>query len=66
MKPYIGNIRRYELIYKILLQVWLAAGTPGFVAPKEHAREMAREFSSRGIPSVAVFSDANWGIYRKT
>ena len=26
---------------------------------REHAREMAKEFSKRGILSVAVFSDAS-------
>ena len=57
-ETYIGNIRRYELIYKYYCK-YGSRQALGFCCSKEHAREMAREFSSRGIPSVAVFSDAS-------
>ena len=57
-ETYIGNIHRYELIYKYYCK-YGSRQALGFCCSKEHAREMAREFSSRGIPSVAVFSDAS-------
>ena len=57
-KTYIGNVHRYELIYKYYCK-YGSRQALGFCCSKEHAREMAREFSSRGIPSVAVFSDAS-------
>lgn len=57
-ETYIGNVHRYELIYKYYCK-YDSRQALGFCCSKEHAREMAREFSSRGIPSVAVFSDAS-------
>ena len=57
-ETYIGNVRRYELIYKYYCK-YGSRQALGFCCSKEHARETAREFSSRGIPSVAVFSDAS-------
>ena len=57
-ETYIGNVNRYELIYKYYCK-YGSRQALGFCCSKEHAREMAREFSSRGIPSVAVFSDAS-------
>ena len=57
-ETYIGNVYRYELIYKYYCK-YGSRQALGFCCSKEHAREMAREFSSRGIPSVAVFSDAS-------
>lgn len=57
-ETYIGNVHRYELIYKYYCK-YGSSQALGFCCSKEHAREMAREFSSRGIPSVAVFSDAS-------
>lgn len=57
-ETYIGNDRRYDLIYKYYCK-YGSKQALGFCCSKEHAREMAREFSSRGIPSVAVFSDAS-------
>ena len=57
-ETYIGNVHRYELIYKYYYK-YGSRQALGFCCSKEHAREMAREFSSRGIPSVAVFSDAS-------
>ena len=57
-ETYIGNVRRYDLIYKYYCK-YASKQALGFCCSKEHAREMAREFSSRGIPAVAVFSDAS-------
>lgn len=57
-ETYIGNVHRYELIYKYYCK-YGSRQALGFCCSKEHAREMAREFSLRGIPSVAVFSDAS-------
>lgn len=57
-ETYIGNVRRYELIYKYYCK-YGSKQALGFCCSREHAREMAKEFSERGIPSVAVFSDAS-------
>ena len=57
-ETYIGNVHRYELIYKYYCK-YGSRKALGFCCSKEHAREMAKEFSSRGIPSVAVFSYAS-------
>lgn len=57
-ETYIGNAHRYELIYKYYCK-YGSRQALGFCCSKEHAREMAKEFSSRGIPSVAVFSYAS-------
>ena len=57
-ETYIGNVRRYELIYKYYCK-YGSRQALGFCCSREHAREMAKEFSKRGIPSVAVFSNAS-------
>lgn len=57
-KTYIGNERRYELIYKNYCK-YGSKRALGFCCSKEHAKDMAKEFSGRGIPSVAVYSDAH-------
>lgn len=57
-ETYIGNVRRYELIYKYYCK-YGSRQALGFCCSREHARKMAKEFSKRGIPSVAVFSDAS-------
>lgn len=57
-ETYIGNVRRYELIYKYYCK-YGSRQALGFCCSREHAREMAKEFSKRGIPSVSVFSDAS-------
>ena len=57
-ETYIGNVRRYELIYKYYCK-YGSRQALGVCCSREHAREMAKEFSKRGIPSVAVFSDAS-------
>lgn len=56
-KTYIGNERRYELIYKNYCKSGSKRAL-GFCCSKEHAKDMAKEFCRRGIPSVAVYSDA--------
>ena len=57
-ETYIGNVGRYELIYKYYCK-YGSRQALGFCCSREHAMEMAKEFSKRGIPSVAVFSNAS-------
>lgn len=57
-KLYIGNVTRYDLIYKNY-QKYRSKRALGFCSSRAHAEEMAREFNQRGIPSVAVYSKAN-------
>ena len=57
-ETYIGNVGRHELIYKHYCK-YGSKQALGFCCSREHAREMAKEFSKRGIPSVAVFSNAS-------
>lgn len=57
-QTYIGNERRYELIYKNYCK-YGSKRALGFCCSKEHAKDMAKEFCRRGIPSVAVYSDAH-------
>ena len=57
-ETYIGNVRRYDLIYKSYRK-YGSKRALGFCCSRVHAEEMAKEFSNRGIPSVAVYSNAN-------
>lgn len=57
-QTYIGNERRYELIYKNYCK-YGSKRALGFCCSKEHAKDMAKEFCRRDIPSVAVYSDAH-------
>lgn len=57
-KTYIGNERRYELIFKNYCK-YGSKRALGFCCSKEHAKDMAKEFCRRGISSVAVYSDAH-------
>ena len=57
-ETYIGNVHRHDLIYKYYCK-YGSRKALGFCCSREHAEEMAREFSSRGIPSAAVYSNAN-------
>lgn len=57
-ETYIGNIRRYDLIYKSYCK-YGSKRALGFCCSRAHAEEMAKEFSNRGIPSVAVYSNAD-------
>lgn len=43
-ETYIGNVRRYELIYKYYCK-YGSRQALGFCCSREHAREMAKEFS---------------------
>ncbi|WP_022750208.1 DEAD/DEAH box helicase family protein [Lachnobacterium bovis] len=57
-KSYIGNVHRHELIYKNYKKFGSQKAL-GFCCSREHAEEMAKEFSLRGIPSAAVYSNSN-------
>lgn len=57
-ETYIGNVSRYDLIYKYYCK-YGSKRALGFCCSREHAEAMAEEFCNRGIPSVAVYSDAN-------
>ena len=57
-ETYIGNVARYELIYKYYMK-YRSERALGFCCSRQHAEDMAKEFSNRGIPSVAVYSNAN-------
>lgn len=55
---YIGNERRYDLIYKYYRK-YRSSRAIGFCCSRQHAEDMAKEFCRRGIPSVAVYSGEN-------
>lgn len=57
-RSYIGNVHRHDLIYKNYKK-YGSERALGFCCSRAHAEEMAKDFSKRGIPSVAVYSDAN-------
>lgn len=59
-ESYIGNLKRHDMIYKYYCK-YGSKRALGFCCSRLHAEEMAKEFSSRGIPSVAVYSDAKGG-----
>ena len=54
-RSYIGNTRRYDLIYKHY-QKYGSRRALGFCCSRKHAEDMAREFSERGIRAVCVHS----------
>lgn len=54
---YIGNIKRYELIYKHYKK-YRSKRAMGFCCSREHAHDMAREFNKRGVSAAAVYSNA--------
>ena len=60
-ETYIGNVYRHDLIYKYYCK-YGSKKALGFCCSRAHAEEMAKEFCERGIPSVAVYSNAN-GTY---
>ena len=60
-ETYIGNIHRHDLIYKYYCK-YGSKKALGFCCSRAHAEEMAKEFCERGIPSAAVYSNAN-GTY---
>ena len=57
-ETYIGNVHRHELIYKTYKK-YGSRRALGFCCSRAHAEEMAREFCKRGIPSAAVYSNAD-------
>ena len=57
-KIYIDNVSRYNLIYKHYMK-YRPKRTLGFCCSRMHAEAMAKAFTQRGIPSVAVYSNAN-------
>ncbi|MDD7281448.1 DEAD/DEAH box helicase family protein [Floccifex sp.] len=57
-EKYIGNEKRYDLIYKYYKK-YKSSRALGFCSSRKHAEEMAKQFCKRGIKSVAVYSDAN-------
>ena len=57
-ETYIGNVHRHELIYKYYCK-YGSKRALGFCCSRAHAEEMAKEFCKRGIPSVAVYSNAD-------
>lgn len=60
-ETYIGNVHRHDLIYKYYCK-YGSKKALGFCCSRAHAEEMAKKFCERGIPSVAVYSNAN-GTY---
>lgn len=56
-ETYIGNVHRHDLIYKYYCK-YGSKRALGFCCSRAHAEEMAKEFCKRGIPSVAVYSNA--------
>ncbi len=57
-ETYIGNVRRYDLIYKYYMK-YHSKRALGFCCSRQHAEEMAKEFCARGIQAVAVYSNAD-------
>ena len=55
---YKNNNRRYDLIYKYYNK-YPSKQALGFCCSRQHAEDMAKEFSKRGIPSVAVYSNSD-------
>ena len=57
-ETYIGNIKRYDLIYKYYMK-YRSKRALGFCCSRQHAEEMVKEFCKRGIEAVAVYSNAD-------
>ena len=57
-ETYIGNVHRHDLIYKYYCK-YGSKRALGFCCSRAHAEEMANEFCKRGIPAVAVYSNAD-------
>jgi len=60
-ETYIGNVHRHEMIYKYYCK-YGSQRALGFCCSREHAEEMAKDFSGRGIPAAAVYSGEQ-GVY---
>ncbi|MCI5934970.1 MAG: DEAD/DEAH box helicase family protein, partial [Lachnospiraceae bacterium] len=57
-ETYIGNVHRHDQIYKYYCK-YGSKRALGFCCSRAHAEEMAKEFCKRGIPAVAVYSNAD-------
>lgn len=57
-EAYIGNVHRHDLIYKYYCK-YGSKRALGFCCSRAHAEEMARDFCRRGVPSAAVYSQAD-------
>lgn len=57
-ETYIGNVRRYDLIYKYYRK-YPSERALGFCCSRQHAEEMAKEFCRRGVRAAAVYSNAD-------
>ena len=57
-RAYIGNEERYELIFRHYTK-YRSRRALGFCSTRQHAEDMAGEFSRRGIPSAAVYSNGD-------
>ena len=57
-ETYIGNVKRYDLIYKYYKK-YRSKRALGFCCSRKHAEETAKEFCKRGIKAVAVYSNAD-------
>lgn len=55
---YKNNAGRFDLIYKYYMK-YRSSQALGFCCSRQHAEQMAKEFCKRGIPSVAVYSNAD-------
>lgn len=55
---YRQSTKRYDLIYKYYKK-YPSRRALGFCCSRKHAEEMAKEFCKRGVPSVAVYSNAD-------
>lgn len=55
---YKDNGKRYDLIYKYYMK-YRSKRALGFCCSRVHAEKMAEEFCRRGIPAVAVYSNAD-------
>lgn len=55
---YKDNGKRYDLIYKYYMK-YRSKRALGFCCSRVHAEKMAEEFCCRGIPAVAVYSNAD-------
>lgn len=55
---YRDNVNRYDLIYKYYMK-YRSERALGFCCSRQHAETMAEEFCRRGIPAIAVYSDAD-------
>ena len=57
-RVYTDNVGRYDLIFKHYMK-YRSKRALGFCCSRRHAEDMARDFCKRGIPSVAVYSNAD-------